>query len=94
MRKGMSLLLRRCHVCDSVSEILVSEKEKVPLEKCRYCGKSWAPFFYFEEGSMAVFQDNLERPVDPHPWPLRGLSVIWDDPVEGGVLSKVWRRST
>lgn len=75
---------RRCHVCDGVSEMTESH-----VHKCEHCGKSLAPYYFFDEVAVSVYSvDELlpleERVICKDPsdsstrrLPLRGVSTVW-----------------
>ncbi len=77
------MYLRRCHICGEVCEC-----EGYIPEKCLHCGKSLAPFYYFDEAKALglireVDVDLSEEhykttalPLTNYPC-LRGLTVIW-----------------
>lgn len=66
---------RRCHICGQVSKA-----QGRLVDKCEYCLKPMIPFFYFDENTVSIYVDNLERPpmIDGEMRPLRGLTVIWE----------------
>ena len=64
---------RRCHVCGAVTESFVK------IESCGSCGKSVAPFFYFDDLSASVPSDAKGydfRQVKGYR-PLVGLTAYW-----------------
>lgn len=65
--------IRRCHICGATME------EESRIERCTGCGKTIAPFFYFDEGRSATFSESLLRPpLMPGEYsPVLGVSVIW-----------------
>ena len=76
---GDRLHLRRCHVCDAVSE-----QNGDVVSKCEGCGKFMAPFFFFNEKRVVIFTDREMRPSLPHVtqtseerMPIRGLTAYW-----------------
>lgn len=75
--------VRRCHICDHVTE-----REDGPVERCANCDKALAPYYFFDEQSVPVYSDFEHRPseelVRARPKeqsgahrPLRGLSAVW-----------------
>lgn len=68
-----SRFIRRCHICGATTE------ETHQVDRCGDCGKSIAPFFYFDEKRSATFSESLLRPpVLPGEYsPVLGVSVIW-----------------
>lgn len=66
--------IRRCHVCGGITE---SDGEVV--NKCCHCGKSMAPFYFFNEAETPPATDCELRhpPVPGDRSPVRGLTAIW-----------------
>ncbi|MDZ4660518.1 MAG: hypothetical protein SGJ18_02745 [Pseudomonadota bacterium] len=69
-----TLHFRRCHICGQVNE-----NRTLPVEKCKFCGKVMAPFYYFDEAKAEAITDNGMRPeYFGHQFkPLYGLSTYW-----------------
>lgn len=73
--------VRRCHVCGSVNEC-----EKSLVQKCDGCGKTLAPFYYFDESlamglkTEAQYQSEYKSSALPHREypPIWGLTVYWE----------------
>lgn len=65
---------RRCHMCDHVNEVSGDK-----LEYCECCGKSFAPFFYFDDRYTSVLSDLSMRPplIQGEYTPIQGLTVYW-----------------
>lgn len=69
------LHIRRCHICGEVTE-----QEEALVVHCLHCGKSMAPFFYFDDFKVRVFADTELRPEPPDGGdrvPVRGLTAHW-----------------
>ncbi|MEO0335085.1 MAG: hypothetical protein AAF202_01735 [Pseudomonadota bacterium] len=66
---------RKCHVCGSVNE-----QEKEPVQKCHHCGKSLAPFFYFDDKYKVILSDMHRRPpvIIGEYLPIHGLTAYWE----------------
>lgn len=66
---------RTCHVCGKTSH-----QEKDPIQKCQHCGKSLAPFFYFDDKYKVILSDTHKRPpvVKGEYLPIHGLTVYWE----------------
>lgn len=47
------LHFRRCHVCGTVNEV-----ENQALLKCTNCGRSFAPFYFFDENMLDGLSDD------------------------------------
>ncbi|HMN67218.1 MAG TPA: hypothetical protein PKC28_01645 [Bdellovibrionales bacterium] len=64
---------RRCHVCGTTCE------EKSQIRRCTKCGKSFAPFFYFDDKFSPVLNAGGMRPPDlAGQWrPIHGLTAYW-----------------
>ena len=71
---SQSVHIRRCHVCGKVNESCGN-----PVEKCFSCGKSIAPFYYFDEAGTETMSENCTRPVSTEGQfrPIYGLSTYW-----------------
>ncbi len=65
---------RRCHVCSQVNE-----GHSQPVEKCHFCGKIMAPFFYFDEAKTETLSDDQMRPeyYGRQFRPIYGLTTYW-----------------
>lgn len=76
--------IRRCHVCGEVNEA----DEKL-VQKCEHCGKTLAPFYYFDESKLMGLDQSPQReissklPLKQYP-PLWGLTAYWEKIHEGG----------
>lgn len=72
--------LRRCHVCGATIE-----KEGHDIGQCPHCGKSVAPFFYFDERQIIGFGDvqgpcALRAANQEHTYgPLIGIGLFWEE---------------
>jgi hypothetical protein len=66
---------RQCHLCGTLNE---SEDGKV--ERCECCGKSLAPFFYFDDRLAAIPGDGTLRPplMENEYSPILGLTAYWE----------------
>ena len=75
--------VRRCHVCDKVTE-----KNESQVNRCDHCGKNLAPYYFFDESATKVYSVDETLPVeertlvkDPKDMgprrPLRGVSAMW-----------------
>lgn len=64
---------RRCHVCGTLCESDASVK------KCSDCGKTFAPFYYFNDQFTPIALDQgLRSPELPGEWrPVQGLTAYW-----------------
>jgi len=73
MSKAMHF--RRCHVCGRLNE-----RQSTKVEKCNFCGKSLAPFYYFDDRFVAVQGDMTLRPpmLEDEYCPIQGLTVYWE----------------
>lgn len=56
-QKTLSCYLRRCHICESVTEALGG-----PVARCCNCQKPMAPFYFFDDFSSPVYSDSEVRP--------------------------------
>ena len=67
--------IRRCHVCDGVTEI-----EKGQVSRCIHCNHSLAPFYYFDDKYMEIPAENTLRIKTPDGEyvPIYGLTAYWD----------------
>ena len=66
--------IRRCHVCGGMNE-----SPETVVTKCDHCGKSMAPFYFFNEAETPTASD-CELRMMPTPGeraPVRGLTAIW-----------------
>jgi hypothetical protein len=72
-REEKVLHVRRCHVCNGVTESLEIVK------RCDHCHKAIAPYYFYEEADVIAWADNEVRPapVPDKPEPVRGLSLCW-----------------
>ncbi len=78
--------IRRCHICNAVSE-----RAGKQVDRCDQCGKSLAPYYFFDEKSVRVYSVDEYRPApevelaqyegpvanDGVRFPIRGFSTIW-----------------
>lgn len=74
--------VRRCHVCGTVNE-----SENQAIHRCSDCGKSLAPFYYFNESGLQGLDANglhlsVMKEYDPQTQvetfkPLWGFSTYW-----------------
>jgi murein endopeptidase len=75
MEKATSTHFRRCHVCGSIN---CSDTDKV--HHCDRCGKSLAPFYYFDDRYTGIYSDHNLRP-EPTQFevtPIYGLTAYWE----------------
>ncbi len=86
MEEKKSVHIRRCHVCNGISE-----RTDAQVDRCDQCGKSLAPYYFFDEKSVRVYSVDEYRPdplaemaheQGPVPdngtrVPIRGFSAIW-----------------
>ena len=69
---------RRCHVCGELNE---AAGELV--RHCHHCGKTLAPFFYFDESKVMGLaveprkEQESKLPLRDYP-PLWGLTAYWE----------------
>ena len=81
-----SLHFRRCHVCGAVTE------RKNPVDQCELCGKFIAPFFYFDEKTIAIEdRGGTLVPGQGQVRPLIGLAAYWsigEEHLSRGRISK------
>ncbi len=75
--------IRRCHICNKISE---SETQKI--ERCEACGKYLAPFMFCNDPSdnaetASVVQDRTRTSQAPKSFlkteypPILGISLYW-----------------
>ena len=66
--------IRRCHICGGINE-----SPETVVTKCDHCGKTMAPFYFFNEAETAPISDCELRPVliPGDRSPVRGLTAIW-----------------
>ena len=71
--------LRRCHVCGELNECHGNL-----VRHCNHCGKSLAPFFYFDESKVMGLvvesrsgEQKSKLPLREYP-PLWGLTAYWE----------------
>lgn len=66
---------RRCHVCGYLNVV-----QQYPVAKCEDCGKSLAPFFYFDDRSVSILDENrLSQPLEKGQYmPIQGITVYWE----------------
>lgn len=66
--------IRRCHICGGVTE---SKLDRV--SHCQHCGKSLAPFYYFDDTKLMVSSDKIESQIVVGEYrPVYGLTVFWE----------------
>lgn len=77
MRKKVRVFFRRCHVCNGITEC-----EGTPVERCAQCGKSIAPFYFFNDLEVPPLSEHglrssseLEEPGARIP--VRGFTAYW-----------------
>ena len=81
-QKNKRLHLRRCHQCHHVNEGHGGQL----VQKCENCGKSLAPFYYFDESKAVGLKTEAEAAEEYKssalPWreypPIFGLTVYWE----------------
>jgi hypothetical protein len=75
-RNSQRLHIRRCHLCEGVTE-----SEGSPVIRCHHCGKSMAPFYFFDESEVIPHSDvegELDGPRKPgERKPVRGFTAYW-----------------
>ena len=71
---------RRCHICGHVNEAHGAPgADGALVSRCDHCGKSLAPYYFFDEREVAPLSDQEGEPL----WrlgdrkPVRGFSVYW-----------------
>ena len=84
MARDKELHIRRCHVCGTMNEV---KGKKV--DKCSGCGKSLAPFYFYDEHSLIGFGD---LPVDSQKKSLRSSADLKDQPFYSPIkgLTSYW----
>jgi len=76
---GKSVHIRRCHICGTITE---SSGQKV--SRCKTCGKSLSPFYYFDELHLDPISDQdlnvskIQVESESRYKPIYGLTVLWD----------------
>jgi hypothetical protein len=75
-KKAVRVHIRRCHLCSGVTEA-----EGALVERCRHCGKTMAPFYFFNEVEVQPWSEaEMRMPVILN-WgerkPVRGLTAVW-----------------
>jgi hypothetical protein len=76
--KGCQKLhIRRCHLCGGISE-----NEGSAVTKCGHCGKSMAPFYFFDDTEVIPFSDDVECELEAPKYagerkPVRGFTAYW-----------------
>lgn len=65
---------RRCHICESVNEC-----DGHDVKRCETCGKSMAPFYFFNDVEVVPHSDAQERPARPpgKVRPVLGFTAYW-----------------
>lgn len=76
------LHIRRCHICNHVTE-----NDKQHIEKCEGCGKSLAPFFFCMDPGVEELTSDFRTDRDKKPQtssflrsefpPIYGISLYW-----------------
>lgn len=70
--KEIKIHIRRCHICNTVNE-----QQDSLVEKCSACGKSLAPFMFFDEKSaLGLSPVNAQ---DEHEAKMQLKSKNWGD---------------
>jgi hypothetical protein len=70
---------RRCHVCGELNEA-----PGQLVHRCDHCGKTLAPFFYFDESKVMGLVTETRKeaesrlPLREYP-PLWGLTAYWEN---------------
>lgn len=66
---------RRCHVCGHLN-VQASQ----PVIKCFECGRTLAPFFYFDDRFSSVPAEGTLRPprLEGEYNPIQGLTAYWE----------------
>ena len=76
MKKIVRLHIRRCHLCAGVTE-----NESAPVDRCTHCGKSMAPFYFFDDVSVSPLSDVDVRSTElchaGQRVPVRGFTAYW-----------------
>lgn len=74
MTETKSTHFRRCHICGEVTE-----KIGATVNRCGHCGKTMAPFYFFEEERVQPLSEHEFRPPrqDGGRFPVRGLTAFW-----------------
>lgn len=76
MKKKEAVHIRRCHVCNHVSE-----RVGASVDRCEHCGKPIAPFYFFDDFKVAAYSDYGARPdytdEEGERVPVRGFTAIW-----------------
>jgi len=69
------VFFRRCHMCGETNH-----KEGDRIERCEHCGKSLAPFYYFDERLVSTLGDKSLRaiPLEGEYSPIQGLTAYWE----------------
>lgn len=66
---------RRCHVCGTTNE----SEPRGQVHKCKNCGKTLAPFYYYDDKVVDAISAGRPRPDRPdgEVLPIYGLSSYW-----------------
>jgi len=76
MKKKIRLHIRRCHLCNGVTEC-----EDNVVDRCLHCGKHMAPFYFFNEMEVTPLSDfDLRMPPclkAGERIPVRGFTAYW-----------------
>ena len=67
--------VRRCHMCGGINEA-----DDGFVDTCEHCGKSLAPFYYFDDRFSVPPSDLVIRSprLDGEYRPIQGLTAYWD----------------
>jgi hypothetical protein len=63
---------RRCHICGGLNE-----NKDENIEHCQFCGKAWAPFYFFNELARYTDADEVIEAKEDEFQPIVGLSTYW-----------------
>lgn len=66
--------IRRCHCCNGVTE-----SDGKDVKACDHCGKSMAPFYFFNDDQVEPHTDHDLRPLRPSGKvvPVLGFTAYW-----------------
>ncbi|RYZ74040.1 MAG: hypothetical protein EOP05_09540 [Proteobacteria bacterium] len=69
-----SVHIRRCHICNGVTE-----SDGKDVKACEHCGKSMAPFYFFNDEEVAPHSDHEPRPLRTagKVVPILGFTAYW-----------------
>ena len=67
--------IRRCHKCNGITEVEMDQ-----VLRCKHCGHSLAPFYYFDDKNNEALAENEVRirPPEGEYFPIYGLTVYWE----------------